>query len=177
MKFPNYEKLININEAYSDFIQKLTSVTDEIAPCKTERVKCYSKEWFDSIVSEGVNNRDKIFKNFKNSRPPFHQENYKKARYEVKKLIAEKKRKYLETKLTENTNKPKELWKTLKAFGLQNKVSIATINALKDNKVLKYDPKFISKVFQTFFANMAKALLQKPPPPPNKYGIGSVKNF
>ena len=44
---------------------------------------------------------------------------------------------------------------------LPKKVSIATINALKDDKVVKYDPKSISKVFQTFFSNMVKTLLQK----------------
>ena len=177
MKFSNYENFININETYSNFIQKLTSVIDEIAPCKTKRVKGNSKEWFDSVVSEGINNRDKLFKKFKKSRLPLDQENYKKARYEVKKLIAEKKRNYFETKLIENIGKPKELWKTLKALGLPNKVSIATINALKDDKVVKYDPKSISKVFQTFFTNMAKTLLQKLPPPPNKYGIDSVKKI
>ena len=32
-------------------------------------------------------------------------------------------------------------------------------------------------VFQTFFTNMAETLLQKLPPPPNKYGIDSVKKF
>ena len=68
MKFPNYENFININEAYSNFIQKLTSVIDEIAPCKTRRVKGNSKEWFDSVVSEGINNRDKLFQKFKKSR-------------------------------------------------------------------------------------------------------------
>ena len=66
VKFPNYENFININEAYSNFIQKLTSVIDEIAPCKTKRVKGNSKEWFDSVVSEGINNRDKLFKKFEN---------------------------------------------------------------------------------------------------------------
>ena len=90
MKFPIYENSININEAYSNFIQKLTSVTDEIAPCKTKRVKGNSKEWFDSVVSEGINNRDKLFKKFKKSRLPLDQENYKKAHYEVNKVIAEK---------------------------------------------------------------------------------------
>ena len=62
----------------------------------------------------------------------------------------------------------------MKALGLPSKVSIATINALQDNKIVKYDPKFISKVFQTFFVNMAKSLLQKLPSPPNKHGIDSV---
>ena len=140
-------------------------------------MKGNSKEWFDSVASEGTNNRDKLFKKFKKSRLPLDQENYKKARYKVKKLIAEKKRNYFETKLTENIGKSKELWKTLKALGLPNKVSIATINALKDDKVVKYDPKSISKVFQTFFTNMAKTLQQKLPPPSNKYGIDSVKNI
>ena len=95
VKFPNYENFININEAYSNFIQKLTSVIDEIAPCKTKRVKGNSKEWFDSVVSEGINNRNKFFKKFKKSRLPLDQEDYKKTRYEVKKLIAEKKEKLL----------------------------------------------------------------------------------
>ena len=77
-KLPNYENFININEAHSNFIQKPTSVIDEIAPCKTKRVKGNSKEWFDSVVSEGINNRDKLFKKLKKSRLPFDQENYKK---------------------------------------------------------------------------------------------------
>ena len=138
-------------------IQIFTSVIDEIAPCKTRRVKVNSKEWFDSFASEVINNRDKLFKKFKKSRLPLDQENYKKACYKVKKLIAEEKRNYFETKLTENIGKRKELWKTLKALGLPNKVSIATINALKDDKVVKYDPKLSL--------------------PPNIYGIDSVKKF
>ena len=71
-----------------NFIQKLTFFIDEIAPCKIKRVKGNSKEWFDSVVSERINNRDKIFTKLKKSRLPLDQENYKKARYEVKKLIA-----------------------------------------------------------------------------------------
>ena len=38
-----------------------------------------------------------------------------------------------------------------------------------------YRPTYL-KVFQTFFTNMAKALLQKLSSPPNKYCIDSVKN-
>ena len=61
-----------------------------------------TKEWFDCVVSEGINNRDKLFKKFKKSRLTLDQENCKKARYEVKKLIAEKettwKRKHWQTK-------------------------------------------------------------------------------
>ena len=58
VKFPYYENSVSINETYSNLIQKLTSVIDEIASYKTKRVKGKTKEWFDSIVSEGINNRD-----------------------------------------------------------------------------------------------------------------------
>ena len=65
----------------------------------------------------------------------------------------------------------------MKTPGLPNKVSITTINALKDDKVVKYDPNLISKFFQTFFVNMAKTLLQKLRSSPDKYGIDSVKKI
>ena len=91
--------------------------------------------------------------------------------------MLKKKRNYFETKSTKNIGKQKELWKTLKTLGLPNKVSIAKINALKDDKVVKYNPKSISKFFQTLFTNMAKTLLQKLPSSPNKYGIDLDKKY
>ena len=55
-----------MNEASSNFIQKLKSVIHEIVPCKTKMVKGNSENWFDSVVSEGTNNRDKLLKTLKN---------------------------------------------------------------------------------------------------------------
>ena len=90
-----YEEALNKNEAYSNFIQKLTFAIDEIAPCKTKMVKGNSKELLDSVISEGINNGDKLYKNFKKSRLLLDQENFKKAHYEVKRLIPEEKEKLL----------------------------------------------------------------------------------
>ena len=92
------------------------TLIEETAPSKTKRLKGNTKEWFDNVVSEAINNRGKLFKKCKKARLPLDQDNYKKARYEVQKIIGEKKRNYFETKLTENIGKPKELWKTLKAL-------------------------------------------------------------
>ena len=44
---------------------KNSSFIDEIAPCNTKRIKGNSKGWFDSVVSEGINKRDKLFKKLK----------------------------------------------------------------------------------------------------------------
>ena len=75
-----------------------------------------------------------------------------------------------------NIGKPKELWKTLKVRKIPNKVFIATVKALKDDKVVKYDP------FQRFFKRSLSIwqkhyYWRKFPLPPNKYDIDSVKFF
>ena len=77
-----------------------------------------SKVCFDSVASEGMKNRGKLFKKFEKSRLPIDQENYKKACFEVKKLITEKSETTLKQNLTKNIDKLKELWKTIKAVGL-----------------------------------------------------------
>ena len=37
--FPNYKNFVDVNQAYSNFFQKLMRVIDNVAPCKTKRVK------------------------------------------------------------------------------------------------------------------------------------------
>ena len=44
VKISNYGNFININEAYSNSIQKFTKVIDKIAPLKYKRMKGSSKE-------------------------------------------------------------------------------------------------------------------------------------
>ena len=163
LKFLNYESVININEAYSNFILKLTSVNDEIEPCETKKVKGNSKEWFDSLVSEEINNRDKPFKKLKKSRLLLDQENYNKAlrNWETNwKKTCWKKEELLWKNLTENIGKPKELWKTLKAHGLSNKISIARINTLKDDKLVIW-PKVHFKDFSNVLCQYGKNTFYK----------------
>ena len=63
---------MNINEAYSNFMQKLISVIGEIARHKSKWENSYCEEWFDSVVPERINNRDKLFNKLKNSRLLLH---------------------------------------------------------------------------------------------------------
>ena len=64
------------------------------------------KEWSDSVVSEEINNREtNHFKKFKKSRLILDQG----AQYEVRKLIAEKKRNSFNKKITEIIGKPQEM--------------------------------------------------------------------
>ena len=52
INFPEYKKVNSVNDAYSNFIQKLTEVIDKVAPVKSKRIKTNYQEWFYSEISE-----------------------------------------------------------------------------------------------------------------------------
>ena len=59
--------LNSVNEAYDDFIAKLTEVIDRLAPIKEVRIKNNTQEWFDDEIHSAIQNRDKRFSVFKRS--------------------------------------------------------------------------------------------------------------
>ena len=89
---PNYENFSDVNKTYENFIQKLMSVIDKLAPFKTKRVKGNSQEWFDGEVLESIALRDKLFKKFKHSKLNVDKEIYNKARNKSRRLILQKKK-------------------------------------------------------------------------------------
>ena len=138
-----------MNKAYENFIQKLMTVIDKLAALQTKRVKGNSQEWFDGEPLESIALQDKLFKKFKPSKLNIDKEVYNKARNKSHRSILQKKREYFENKLKANIAKPKDLWKTLKSFGLSKNFSVQT-NAIEDNKRLKYDLKSVSQTFAKF---------------------------
>ena len=95
LNFPNYQNYNEINEAYNDFIQKIMSVIDKVAPIKERQVK-YSQEWFHGEIADEIKNRDKLFKKFKIPKLHIDKDIYNAARYKVKKMIFNKKRSFFE---------------------------------------------------------------------------------
>ena len=177
VNFTNYELFNDVNEAYSNFFQKIRIVVDSIAPYKTKRVRANIQKWFDGEVLENINTRDKLFKKFKKSRLHIDKELYKKAKYNTLKLIAAQKRAFFEDKLAENIGKPKELWETLKSLGMPQKTLISNFNPVESNNALTFDKKAIAKILKGFFSNLAESLLIKLPNAPNKYNIQSVFQY
>ena len=49
VNIPN-ELFNDVNEAYLNFLQKIKTVTDTIAHCKTKSVKANTQKWFDGEV-------------------------------------------------------------------------------------------------------------------------------
>ena len=93
--FQDYENFSDVNKAYEDFIQKLMSIIDKLAPFKTKQVKGNSQEWFGGDVLESIALQDKLFKKFKQSTLNVDKEIYNKARNKSHRLILKKKRSVL----------------------------------------------------------------------------------
>ena len=119
--FPNYTNFDDINEAYSDFIDRTSKVINKIAPMKDISIKSNTAEWLDKEVLEGIKTRDKLFKKFKKSKSHTDNINYKKYRNQLQELIKRKKRNFISQTLTENISKPRKLWQSLRKLGLPSK--------------------------------------------------------
>ena len=68
INFPDYKTFDDVNDAYSNFIQRLMEVIDKLAPVKNKRIKRNSGEWFYSEISEKIIIQDKLFEKFKKTR-------------------------------------------------------------------------------------------------------------
>ena len=80
-----------MNKAYENFIQKLMSIIDKLAPFKTKRVKGNSQEWFDGEVHKSIALPDKLLKKFEHSKLNADKEIYNKAYNKSHRLILQKK--------------------------------------------------------------------------------------
>ena len=87
IKFPDYSNHTCVNHAYQDFVTKFLSAVDFVLPIRTLRVKSNTKPWFDIDVLNSIQNRNKHYKNFKQSGRETDKDNFKYARLSLKKLL------------------------------------------------------------------------------------------
>ena len=60
LNFSNYQRFSNIDAAYTDFLNELMKVINEIAPSKEVRIKNKNQEWFDREVADLTDVREKL---------------------------------------------------------------------------------------------------------------------
>ena len=101
-------------------------------------------------------------------------DNYKETRNEVWRLIHAKKKAYLESKLTKNFGKHKEIRSSLKSLGLKFECSICNINCLENDKSANVDA---AKGFSAYFSYFPENLVSKLPNLSNKYAVLSVAQY
>ncbi len=91
INFPDYSNFTDVDEAYTNFLDKVTNIIDELAPFKEICVRNNSEEWVDEEVFEGIRVRDKLYKKFKNSRLHSDHVKFKNARNRLQGMIKRKK--------------------------------------------------------------------------------------
>ena len=96
------------------------------------------------------------------------------TRKEVENLIHTKKKAYLESKLTKNFGKHKEIRKSLKSLGLKFECSICNINCLENDKFANIGT---AKGFSAYFSNFPENLVSIFPNLSNKYAVLSVAQY
>ena len=75
LHFLNYHHFKDINDAYSNFIQKFMRVIDLVAAIKSRQIKQNSQECFNGEVAEKLSLRDKLFKKIKKMKTSYWQRN------------------------------------------------------------------------------------------------------
>ena len=106
-------------------------------------------------------------KKFKKSKLQIDKDIYNAARYKLQKMIINKKRAFLENKLTESIGKPKDLWKALRSLGLPSKTSSCEVNALKINSKVEHDFNSVLEGFRNYYSTLAENLVKMLPKPTN----------
>ena len=91
VSFSNYECFSCKDAAYTDFLNKLMKVVNDIAPSKEIRIKNNTQECFDRQIAELIHAGKKLFLKFKKSKLHIGEENYKKVKYQFENLIRKKK--------------------------------------------------------------------------------------
>ena len=158
-------------------MEKILSVVDKIAPFKDLRIKNNSQDWFDGEVAKAIKLRGKRLRQFKSTKFHTDEDLYKESKYHPVKLIKQKKSQFYKENLKENIGKPKELWKARKSLGLFfKKGTILNICLKKDDKKC-FDDKTNANAFKEFFCNLASDLVAKLPPPSNRFGLDTVRNY
>ena len=77
LEFLNYERVSNIDAAYTDFLNKLMKVINEIAPSKETITRSNNQDWFDRELADLIHVREKLFLKFKKSKFHIYEEIYK----------------------------------------------------------------------------------------------------
>ena len=177
VQFPNYNIFSNVNVAYSDLLNKISDTIDRVAPRKEISIKNNTQEWFDNEIVEAIKIRENYFKIFKKSNLQIDYNFYIEAKYNTQKLIKQKSE-FFNTKLTENTGKPKELWKTLKTLGLASiKSSLTNICLKAKDGITNFDDKKDANILKNFFCTLADDLLANLSPPSLRFDLSSVRQY
>ena len=147
----------NSSTAWNSFKLILTDVYNKHAPMITKRVKGKISPWLNSQIKAEMNNRDKLYRIFKNSRSESEFKKYKSQRNRLNVMVRKAKKEHFRNLLRQSTHDPCRFWKTLKTIFPTK--SVVSSCFLIDGSLTTCSRKIASS-FCNFFTNMASVVKQ-----------------
>ena len=113
--------------------------------------------WISNAILKQLRLRDTLLKKAKRSKDPSDWAEYRKARNKAVGLLKSAKWKYYVSKLENNQNNAKELWKTVKSISGLNKQSTC-VSSLKAGEHVLEDNEQMASEFNSYFTSIADQL-------------------
>ncbi|MEW8548321.1 MAG: endonuclease/exonuclease/phosphatase family protein, partial [Candidatus Thiodiazotropha sp.] len=154
----NWNNLVNddINIYAQNITDQIINVAKRHVPNKTIKVRQSDPPWLNNTIKKMIRKRKRLFNKFKSSRNDLDYQNYKRFRNKVTNEIRKSKKEQIDRlaeNLKNNTNAPRDWWKTLKTF---IKPTLTTVTPPLDKDGCIYsDNKDKADVFNNFFANQS----------------------
>ena len=168
----------DVEESWSYFKHNFMSVLDRLAPFKELRVKQRSESWLTSDILELIRQRDRCLAKFRRSKSQSDYDQFLYLRNQVRYKKDKAKSKHYIDAVYENQNRPKKLWKVLKELGSGSKGNAKSSNiGLMIDNVLCFDKSKVADRFNSFFTEIASALVNKLPSCTGRFGISHINRY
>ena len=163
----NHNKEINMNVMCEVFVTCYELLIDKHAPKETltkKENKYGTKLWMNNKIKNQIRKKDKLFKEWHQTRDEKSYIKYKKYRNKVTHSIKEKKHHYQSNLFKKSYNNPKSLWKNINyIINYKSKNSNKIHHLIDSSGDILSKPQDISNTFNNFFINVGKNLSKSIP--------------
>ncbi|XP_061773774.1 probable RNA-directed DNA polymerase from transposon BS isoform X1 [Nerophis ophidion] len=166
-----------------------------MAPMRSVRIKARSEPWINPDLLAAIKDRDRKYFEYQKCKTEVNKQpnnnNLKsllstlkkqcnKLRNKTNNLTKSLKKNYINDKIEENTNKPRELWKILNnqlpGCSQKLKTRLTNIN-IKEGDALITDKIEVASRLNIFFTNIATTLVNKLSQHSGRFGVEHIKAF
>ena len=160
-----WEELLNdpdVNKNFEIFYDTFEKTYNECFPIvsKTISSKRYEKPWLSSGLLTSIQNKNKMFKNFKIGQ--ISENEYKSYKNRLVNLLKTAKKRYYINLFNNFKTNTRKLWHALNKLTGKNYRQSKIDNLIVNNEVI-YKPREISETFNNFFANVSSDLAKQLP--------------
>jgi len=167
-----FDEIDNMLESWENLFN---NTVDQHCLWRNKRVALVNQTpWMSNAIIDQLRLRDTLLKRSKHSNNPDNWAEYKKAKNKAVGMLKSAKRKYYVSKLENNKNNAKEIWKTIKSISGLSKQS-KRVNNLEVGGCLLEDNEKIASEFNAHFTSIVDQLRSLLPQ--LNFDISKLQNF